>query len=697
MPLIVRCAWRASHWVSRKGAVKRLDGKVAIITGAGTGLGRAAAELFAREGAHVIGCGRTQASGDALVAAAAAEGNTVTFVAADVSKEADVERIVATAIDQYGRIDILVNNASILRSRRESAAGTFGLTHEIELEDWDEVHRINIRGVFLLSKAVLSYMQVRGRGTILNIGSNASLLGYPIAHHYSAAKGALAAFSRSMAKTYGPAGVRVNTMIAGGFESPMVSDFIPLFKPLLDNAQMRYSWSPLGRLGTPEELATAVLFLCSDEASYVHGADVVVDGGQTMNAVPAMPPAVIAASMAARPAGEVSADAMLEAAVAETKLSDYGEDRSFEEGLRVFVDSLNTEAHLHEMGRVMQSMDIGRILTNRLRFQADLKAHPEIAAEEITAPVVILGLPRTGTSKLQRTLAADPAAQRLEVWRLLNPAPMAGAAAGAPDPRIAMAEAAEAAMAKHFPSFMAAHPTEAREPDEELLLLETTFQAMVQGLRNRVPSYLEYVEAIDKSGPYEYMKSLLKYLQWQDGGGRGRPWILKSPAHIGELDTLLATFPDAILVHCHRDPREVIPSFAALVAAGRRMSSDDIDRPEIGRLQLEYWARQADRNLAARERVGESQILDVAYSEIRDDIDAVIDRIYAKAGREISPETRTAFSAYNARRAQGYFGAHPYSLEQYGLSPDLIADRFAAYLDRFAAYLDRFAQTAATR
>jgi NAD(P)-dependent dehydrogenase (short-subunit alcohol dehydrogenase family) len=637
----------------------------------------------------VIGCSRTQSSGDQLVAATEAAGNAVTFVAADVSAEQDVERIVRAAIDLHGRIDILVNNASVSRSRREISAGAFGVTHEISPDDWDEVHRTNIRGVFLLSKAVLDYMQFQGSGVILNIGSNASVVGYPMAHHYSAAKGALASFSRSIAKTYGPAGVRVNTMIAGGFESPMVSDFLPMFKPLLDDPQMRFSWSPQGRLATPDELAKVMLFLCSDEASYIHGADVVVDGGQTMNAVPGMPPAMIATSLAARPAGEVSAEALLAGAVRETQLEDYGEDRSFEEGLRTLVHAINDEARLSDMGRVRVSMDLGRMLINRLRFEADRARHPEISEEEIIAPIVVLGFPRTGTTKLQRTLAADPEAQRLEGWRVFNPAPVPSLRKDGIDPRIQIAESIEAALTRHFPRWQAGHPTLAHEPDEEVLLLEMTFQHNVHALRYRVPSYWDYVQGVDQTGPYEYMKSLLKYLQWQDGGGRGRPWILKSPLHLGELDTLLATFPDAVVVHCHRDPREVMASFGALVELARRMSSDELDLKEIGRHAMAYLGWHIERHLTMRDRLGRERIVDVCFGDICADIDGVVDEIYASAGRVVSPEARNAFKAFNDRHTAGHFGRHEYTLERYGLSSTEVAEQFAPYMDRFASYIDR--------
>jgi hypothetical protein len=179
------------------------------------------------------------------------------------------------------------------------------------------------------------------------------------------------------------------------------------------------------------------------------------------------------------------------------------------------------------------------------------------------------------------------------------------------------------------------------------------------------------------------MRTMLQFLQWQDGGGRSRPWIMKSPVHLGNLATLLDVFPDATIVHCHRDPRVVVPSFASLLESSRRMGSEKVDLDEIGADMLGLLSRDMRRNLADRKAIGEERILDVQYQEIRDDARSVIARVYEQAGRELTPEASAAFADYDARRPEGHFGKHEYTAERFGLTGDRIAAEFADYYDRF--------------
>ena len=382
--------------------------------------------------------------------------------------------------------------------------------------------------------------------------------------------------------------------------------------------------------------------------------------------------------------GEISADDLVEQARQDTGLSEFG-DLSFREGLRVYVDALNREASLNRLGTIMARSEIVRMLSNRLRFARDLQRHPEILEEELERPIVILGLARTGTTKLQRTISADPGVQRLELWRLLNPAPWPAAGRDGEDPRIALAELLEAELSARFPDVMAAHALEAHEPDEETLLLELTFSAMTRGQVQayRTPSYVQWLAGRSKGEAYGYLRMLLQYLQWQDGGGRGRPWIMKTPLHLGELPTLLETFPDALVVHCHRDPVQAIPSVASLVELARRVRSDDVDPLEVGSEMLDRFSSLIRHALEARESLPAERFIDLSFRAIVSDVKAVIAEIYSRTGRRLTAEALAAFDAYESRRPAHHFGRHVYTAERYGLDEPRIRVAFAPYYEAF--------------
>ncbi|BDB44271.1 MULTISPECIES: sulfotransferase family protein [Mycobacterium] len=368
---------------------------------------------------------------------------------------------------------------------------------------------------------------------------------------------------------------------------------------------------------------------------------------------------------------------LLAAASAASGLDDWGSDTGFLDSLDILLADMRTTADLNEIGVATQVQDILRLLINRLGFTRDLREHPEILDEELVPPIVILGLPRTGTSKLQRTIASDPGMQRLEVWRLLNPAPMPGD----PQTRIAIGEQFEA-MLRQAPEFMARHPMEAREPDEDLWLMELTFDAPVASHRLHLPNHRKWIADRQESA-YAYLRTVLQYLQWQDGGARGRPWVLKSPMHIGQVAVLHGLFPDATFVQCHRDVYTVLGSYCSLIEVARGMNSDVVDLPALGPDFAQFWGGYTARNLEARKSIPDLDIFDVDYTQIRDDINGVVTEIYRRAGRPITDEAQAAFDAYNARRPEGHFGAHEYKPTRWGVTPDLVRECFTAYLAEF--------------
>jgi len=251
----------------------RLKDKTAIITGAASGIGRAAAALFAREGAKVGLLDVDEGAGCAAASEISAAGGNCVFLRCDVSSSAEVEGAVAAVLERHGRIDILYNNAGI----GYSAGITIGTVDDMPEENWQRVIDVNLRSVYLLSKFVVPAMKRAGRGSIINTASIMALRGIPGAHAYTAAKGAIVALTRAMTRDLGRFGIRVNTLCPGTTDTPIL-------EPLRSDPEwVRNSAAsiPLGRFARPEEIANAALFLASDEASFMSGSIVVVDGGAT--------------------------------------------------------------------------------------------------------------------------------------------------------------------------------------------------------------------------------------------------------------------------------------------------------------------------------------------------------------------------------------------------------------------------------
>ena len=377
---------------------------------------------------------------------------------------------------------------------------------------------------------------------------------------------------------------------------------------------------------------------------------------------------------------------LLAAARAMAGLEDFG-DPHFRRGMSVLIDGFRNEARFNALGEQLAYGGVLNMLVNKLRYVRDVKAHPQILHEKITRPIVILGLPRTGTTKLQRILSADPQAQGMLYWKMMNPAPLPDEEPGNPRGRIEAAQAAVAMLTENFPGFIARHPTEALQPDEEVLLMQGSFEHTVTWLFARSPSFYDYAMNCDARPQYRYLRSQMQYLQWQDGGARGRHWVLKSPCHTGFIDTLLETFPDAVLVHCHRDVNQLLPSIAGLVEEMRRIHSDHVDRRVLGEEMLDYFGRGMDRYLEKREKLAPDRILHVRYQDVIHDALGVVRRIYDRAGLAMTADTARRIADWEEQRPPHYLGTYSYSAADYGYGPDTIDQRFDAYGERFGAYL----------
>ena len=253
--------------------MNRMEGKAAIVTGGALGIGRATCELLAREGAKVAIVDLLDEEGRELADRIGRAGGSATYWRADVARESDIERVFREIGDAFGRIDVLVNNAGI--------SGASKPTHELTEEEWDRVQAVNVKGVFFCTKHAIPWMLQAGGGSIVNLSSIYGLVGAPDAPPYHASKGAVRLMSKTDAMLYAKQGIRVNSVHPGFIWTPMVEK---LLRSQGDVAKLRRALDalhPLGRVGEPEEVASGILYLASDESKFVTGSELVIDGGYT--------------------------------------------------------------------------------------------------------------------------------------------------------------------------------------------------------------------------------------------------------------------------------------------------------------------------------------------------------------------------------------------------------------------------------
>jgi NAD(P)-dependent dehydrogenase (short-subunit alcohol dehydrogenase family) len=255
-----------------------MTGKTVVVTGASTGLGKASMATLAREGANIVASARTKDKLDAAVAEVTAAGGSAIAVAADMSDDLQVGKVIDAAVAEFGRLDALVNNAGVGYGYRSVRPNSMLPIVESPLDEWEHVMGINLNSVVFASRRALPIMIEQGSGSIVNVASILGMVGHHDAHAYTTAKGAIINLTRSLAKTYGPLNIRSNVLAPGYIDTPMIAEY----KEYLNAEETRNSWGcPMGRTGTPDEIANAVLYLTSDLSTYTNGLVMAVDGGFT--------------------------------------------------------------------------------------------------------------------------------------------------------------------------------------------------------------------------------------------------------------------------------------------------------------------------------------------------------------------------------------------------------------------------------
>jgi hypothetical protein len=366
-------------------------------------------------------------------------------------------------------------------------------------------------------------------------------------------------------------------------------------------------------------------------------------------------------------------------------IDDFGSNH-FEEALEVLCRALTTDIELSPMGVVSQHTLLVQLLRNRLRVQRELIRHPEIRDLEIVAPIIVAGLPRTGTTHLHNLMSADPALRSLPYWESLEPVPPDEEREVDPGPRRERCDGALGFMDDAMPYFKRMHEMTTDHVHEEIQLLALAFNTMLFESVVPLPTYQAWWKATDQTADYRYLKDVLRVLTHERGGDR---WVLKSPQHLSCFPVLAEVFPDATFVVTHRDPSAVTLSMATMVAYACRMNLAHPDPTAMGA----YWRDRVGDLLAdcARDRdlLPAAQTIDVGFDEFMADDVTMVERVYALAGQPFDDRARTAMQDYMATHPRGRHGGVRYDAEVLGLDRSELDAGFAAYRDRFAAFLQK--------
>jgi len=399
-------------------------------------------------------------------------------------------------------------------------------------------------------------------------------------------------------------------------------------------------------------------------------------------AAPRFTPAVddMLAAMAALAAScPLDVAALHDRAAGETGLADFG-PRDYVERLEVLVAALRDVPGMTPAGIVSFHTQLVTLLRNRLLLTDLLSRHPEIHEIELAPPIVIAGLPRTGTTHLHNLLAAHPALRTLPYWESLEPFPAAAEAGLVPDPRRERTDTAVWFMNEAMPLFPLMHEMTTDHVHEEIQLLAVDFSTMFFETLAHVPAWEAYYRAHDQRPHYRYLRTMLQALSYLRGGRR---WLLKSPQHLEQLPALAEVFPDATVVLTHRDPASVVVSLATMIAYTARMHRSPVDPVALGRAWADRVESMLDACVRDRGVIGADRSLDVRFDEFMSDDLATAGRVLDLAGEPTTPPAAAAMANYLAGHGRGRLGRIDYRASDVGLDEDELRHRYAAYTARF--------------
>lgn len=380
----------------------------------------------------------------------------------------------------------------------------------------------------------------------------------------------------------------------------------------------------------------------------------------------------------------LAADCPLDAEVLHTRareatgLDDFGPD-DYRERMEMYLAELR-EIDMHAPGVVNFHVQLVQWLKNRLLLTDLLTRHPEIEEIELLPPVVIAGLPRSGTTHLHNLLAAAPTFRSLPYWESVEPFPLPAEQGVEPDPRIGRMDLALQTMDLLMPHFALMHEMTTDHAHEEIQLLANDFSTMLMETLAHVPRWTEYYWNRDQTPTYEYLVTQLKALQFLRGGGR---WVLKSPQHLAQLPVIGRVLPGVRVVFTHRDPVPVALSMIAMVTYSARMHRDHVDVPVVAAAWVDRLEKLLDACVRDREVIAPDRSLDVRFDDFMADELGVAESIYALTGEDFDGRSRAAVAQYLQSHRRGRHGRVHTSADMFGLDPEELRERFAPYSARF--------------
>jgi len=384
----------------------------------------------------------------------------------------------------------------------------------------------------------------------------------------------------------------------------------------------------------------------------------------------------------------LSPESIMQEAQAKTGLSDWGK-QDFIARLSLLCDEWDSDENLTGIGRLSLRNKLLQHATSRLLIQEQFNQHPEIHDIKIEKPIIVAGLPRSGTTHLLNLMAADSRLRALPLWESFEPVPMPNEQNEALhedglDPRYKRCADNWAMMQNLTPHIAAMHPMDPDHIHEELELMGPNFGSYNYEWLAHSPRWRDAYYKEDQTYQYEYMRDVLKLLTWQQReSDQPTRWVLKCPQHLEQLPILQKVFPDATIAITHRDPVSVIQSAVTMLAYGQRISRKSVMKSDL----VEYWAERVEHLLKAcvedRHLLEDEQSIDVPFHEfIQDDL-AWVEKIYAKAGLELNDEAREALNHFVDAHKDDY-GRVAYDLKgQFGIEPEELSQRFSFYYEAF--------------